>query len=97
MKVKVGSRSDIGLIRQSNQDVGLDFVAPYAPLEAECLLIVADGMGGHAAGEVASSMAVDELVETISSSSIKNPDVGLILKDSVTHANGSLNVVEMFY
>ena len=90
MKVKVGSRSDIGLVRQSNQDVALDLVAPYAPLEAECLMIVADGMGGHAAGEVASSIAVDELVKTISSSSVKNPDVGLILKESVTHANAAV-------
>ncbi|MEG0374547.1 MAG: protein phosphatase 2C domain-containing protein, partial [Raoultibacter sp.] len=49
-----GSRTDIGCVRDHNEDSLV--VAP--PLFA-----VADGMGGHAAGEVASEIAVNTLAE----------------------------------
>ena len=43
--------SEIGLVRRNNQDSG--YVSPR-------MLVVADGMGGHNAGEVASAIAVEE-------------------------------------
>jgi PPM family protein phosphatase len=53
--------SDLGNIRTNNEDMGLVFkIADENILkEKGYMLIVADGMGGHQAGEVASSMATD--------------------------------------
>lgn len=49
-----GARSDVGLVRSHNEDSFL----LRTPLFAVC-----DGMGGHAAGEVASSIAVETIGE----------------------------------
>jgi len=50
MNVRVGSATDIGQVREGNEDSFL-VVAP--------LYAVADGMGGHRGGEVASSLALE--------------------------------------
>lgn len=52
--LRFGSATDIGLVRTNNED---------RYLVAEPLFAVADGMGGHAAGEVASATAVETLRE----------------------------------
>lgn len=63
--VKVIVRTDIGNVRSNNEDAGSFFKINDAKIGVEkgCLLIVADGMGGHNAGEVASRMAVDIISE----------------------------------
>jgi protein phosphatase len=56
-------QTDVGCVRETNEDSGL-LVTPNDPAvlaRRGLLLIVADGMGGHASGEVASQMAVAEL------------------------------------
>jgi protein phosphatase len=52
MKLRVGARTDVGRVRQGNED---SYTA------AEPLFAVADGMGGHQGGEVASSLALEIL------------------------------------
>ena len=52
MRVRVGAATDIGQVREGNEDAYL----VEAPLYA-----VADGMGGHKGGEVASGLAIDTL------------------------------------
>ena len=58
LSMQVLGSSDIGLKRSQNQDSFFVTTSANASGQFEALLIVADGMGGLAAGEVASEMAV---------------------------------------
>ncbi|MGH7776161.1 MAG: PP2C family protein-serine/threonine phosphatase [Candidatus Dormibacterales bacterium] len=54
--VRLGAATDAGLIRRENEDC---VVAVTGTGGLDALVVVADGMGGHAAGRLASSLAVD--------------------------------------
>ena len=63
-EIQIGAGTDLGLLRDNNEDSYLIVDAP-APdcdtLRYGRLYVVADGMGGHAAGEVASRKACDAM------------------------------------
>ena len=60
-EVEAVVRTDAGCVRESNEDNGrhVNQNGPSFQNRSGTLTIVADGMGGHSAGEVASEMAVD--------------------------------------
>lgn len=68
IRLHPGSATDVGLVRSNNQD---------RLLVADPLFAVADGMGGAAAGEVASATAIDTLREAFDAAGTSTPD-GLI-------------------
>jgi PPM family protein phosphatase len=56
MRIEVAGSTHVGMKRNHNED-------NYLILPDQNLCCVADGMGGHASGEIASKIAVDELAE----------------------------------
>jgi len=60
LRIEYGARSDQGMVRTSNED------SCIANLKSE-IFLVADGMGGHAAGEIASQIAAATVEEVVSS------------------------------
>ncbi len=71
--LRSGSATDTGLVRSVNQDLAV---------ELSNLFAVADGMGGHAGGEVAARMAVDAL-----SAAFGRHPTGSGLSEAVIEAN----------
>jgi PPM family protein phosphatase len=79
LELRYAVRSDVGLLREGNED------SAYA---GPRLLAVADGMGGHAAGEVASALTITSMAEL---DSVKpGGDMLGELSAAVTTANGKL-------
>ncbi|MBR5509843.1 MAG: Stp1/IreP family PP2C-type Ser/Thr phosphatase [Lachnospiraceae bacterium] len=75
--------TDIGRRRKVNQDYVYASDQPVGNLPN--LYIVADGMGGHKAGDLASSYAVQKVVEAVQRSMDTRP--ALILQKAVRYAN----------
>jgi len=69
--MKAFGRTDVGVSRQKNQDNIFISLTPVGNLPN--LFIVADGMGGHKAGDVASKIAVDTVIDYISNEDGKDP------------------------
>lgn len=75
--------TDVGKKRSMNQDSIFYTDKPVGPIQN--LYIVADGMGGHKAGDVASRTAIEAATEYVRESEINNP-VSL-LKRAIIYAN----------
>lgn len=105
MKLRHSARTDVGRTRDHNED---DFgVGEGAGVDQYGeLLVVCDGMGGHAAGEVASRLGVETILSTYYSDS--SPDRVDVLRRSFERANerihaegrgamGTTGVAALFY
>ncbi len=88
--IKFGAKTDLGRIRENNEDK-FDFFEVEDPTLLAvrgCLYAVADGMGGHAAGQIASEMALKTLVSNYYNS--PNEDIATSLLESIQAANGAV-------
>ena len=65
------AKTDTGIVRRSNQDFLFASDQPVGPLPN--LFIVADGMGGHKAGDFASRYVVEHMKENIENSDAVSP------------------------
>ena len=78
--------TDVGRTRVVNQDYVFSCLEPVGNLPN--LFIVADGMGGHQAGDFASSYSVKKFLESVSLSLQRNPHK--IFADAIRYANREL-------
>src|SRR5262245_44881916 len=101
IQIEVFGKTDVGLVREHNEDNFLVADVTSAMRSSDCrepvtmtlggkgaLLLVCDGMGGAAAGEVASQMAVDSIYEALETAEPQSRDgFARLLRAAVERAN----------
>ncbi len=96
-KIQYAALSDVGFRRQNNQDSCVVVLATDRESwqERGHLFVVADGMGGHAVGELASKMAVDTVPHTFDKLREQHPlaalKTALETANQRIHERGALN------
>lgn len=92
--LEIVCQTDVGQVRDHNEDwVTGD--------ENNCIMVLADGMGGYQAGEVASEIAVKNVLELLNDADIQHKDgqldkhtgykkITLLLQEAVTIANHNI-------
>lgn len=84
MHITCAGRTDVGIIRSGNED-------NYLTIPDRGIFVVADGMGGHAAGEVASEMAVRVIGRELGSlRGLSDEDVAERMRASIKSANAAI-------
>ncbi|MGL5083631.1 MAG: serine/threonine phosphatase [Microcoleaceae cyanobacterium] len=97
VSLEAAGQTDVGKKRERNEDFfSLQTLLNYQQtpigqvLEAKGLYILCDGMGGHAAGEVASQLAVDTLRQYFQGQWVGELPTEETLKDAIVHANNMI-------
>lgn len=80
------SITDMGMVRKTNQDYVFCSNNPIGSLGN--LFLVADGMGGHNAGDYASKYCVENIIKSIEQSNLKSPIS--ILEQALQKANAAV-------
>lgn len=90
LRLAVGELTDVGRRRERNQDNVIHFVPTDADLLARrgALFVVCDGMGGHAAGEIASEIGVRTIREVYFQET--DEDVVTALARAIRSANNAI-------
>ena len=83
--ISIGNATDVGKIRAHNED----YMAHFDTLMGYCV-IICDGMGGHAAGEVASQNAIVSIQQFLQDPKNEDPDIPVVLKNAIEFANYQL-------
>ncbi|HYK82701.1 MAG TPA: Stp1/IreP family PP2C-type Ser/Thr phosphatase [Gemmatimonadales bacterium] len=84
MHITCAGRTDVGVIRTGNED-------NYLMIPDRGIFVVADGMGGHAAGEVASEMAVRFVARELGSlKGLSDDQVAERMRTAIRAANGAI-------
>ncbi|MES2180126.1 MAG: Stp1/IreP family PP2C-type Ser/Thr phosphatase [Gemmatimonadota bacterium] len=87
MRLLHSARTDVGMIRSGNED---NFTVDANPERG--IYIVADGMGGHAAGEVASEMAVQIIQRELKQvTDLETESVAKLTADTLRLANRAIH------
>jgi protein phosphatase len=82
--ITAAGRTDVGVIRSGNED-------SYLMVPDRGIFVVADGMGGHAAGEVASEMAVRYVARELDSlKGLSDEQVTERMRTAIRTANGAI-------
>lgn len=104
LTLEVIAKTDAGMVREANEDNFIvtpdrnnaEWILPkgeYANSEGGTVMVVADGMGGLNAGEVASNIAVDSIRAYFSKAGAVKDDVTLssLMREAILKAN--MNIV----
>lgn len=86
--LEIIAKTDVGNVREVNQD----YVQFYRKNEDECLAVLCDGMGGHNAGEVASLLAGQHIIQQYQEKDNldSEEDIEMWMKEAVLHAHSIL-------
>lgn len=87
ISLRYGVKTDRGLKRQLNED-SCNVLVGYTGIPA--CFVIADGMGGHQCGEIASKQAVDSVCNHLLKANWENDDISGMLKDIISNVNDEL-------
>lgn len=83
--ISIGNATDVGKVREHNEDYMAHFNTPLG-----YCVVICDGMGGHAAGEVASQNAIEAIKHFLQNGKITRINTPLSLRNAIEFANFKL-------